>query len=42
MVAFLESNLEIKVITTHKIKIKQIKNRVKSKRWIKYEKNDKE
>lgn len=35
MVAFSESNTDINAITVHPVKEKQIKNRVKSRRWIK-------
>lgn len=34
MVAFLENNKEINIITIHPIKESQIKNRIKNKRWI--------
>lgn len=35
MVAFIESGDSTRVLTSHPIKVNQIKNRVKSNRWIK-------
>lgn len=40
MVAFLRINEIVKIITSHPIKFTQIKNRIKNKRWIKYEKDN--